>query len=278
MTQFEAPAGRSPEPEPTARALEAGGVAARQIECGRVGVSHLALNDAVELVLGWVLENRVSAPLGRGVHLVNAWTVVLAERDQRLAEALMPPAINLPDGTPIVWNARLRSHHVPRERVRGPQFFLDVLDRGREFDVSHYFLGSTPETLARLNAKVSSRLPGVRIAGFDSPPFRPLSEEELSSQDSRIIASGAEIIWVGLGTPKQDLETERLASSIPAIAAAVGAAFDFTAGTIATAPAWMRDHGLEWVHRLVSEPRRLWRRYLIGNAQFIRIATRKPVP
>lgn len=113
------------------------------------------------------------------------------------------------------------------------------------------------------------------LAGAESPPFRDLTDDERREQDDRIQASRADIVWVGLGTPKQDFEAERLAEALPLLAAAVGAAFDFTAGTVKPAPAWMQRSGLEWAHRLASEPRQLWRRYLIGNARFVSIALRR---
>jgi N-acetylglucosaminyldiphosphoundecaprenol N-acetyl-beta-D-mannosaminyltransferase len=116
--------------------------------------------------------------------------------------------------------------------------------------------------------------PGIEIVGTYSPPFRALSDEEFADQDRMITESGAEIVWVGLGTPKQDVECKRMAASIPVTAVAVGAAFDFTAGTLETAPAWMRKAGIEWLHRLSSEPKRLWKRYLFGNTRFLYSAIR----
>jgi N-acetylglucosaminyldiphosphoundecaprenol N-acetyl-beta-D-mannosaminyltransferase len=113
------------------------------------------------------------------------------------------------------------------------------------------------------------------LAGAESPPFRDLTDDEKREQDERIRASGADIVWVGLGTPKQDFEVERLVETMPVLAAAVGAAFDFTAGTVKPAPEWMQRNGLEWAHRFASEPRRLWRRYLIGNVEFVRAAGRR---
>jgi N-acetylglucosaminyldiphosphoundecaprenol N-acetyl-beta-D-mannosaminyltransferase len=153
--------------------------------------------------------------------------------------------------------------------VYGPDLFLDVFARGQDVGLRHYLLGSTPEVLDALQRELRRRFPLARIAGACSPPFRPLSPGELHDQQQDILASGADIVWVGLGTPKQDVHAAELASSLPVVCAAVGAAFDFVAGHKPQAPGWMRRGGLEWTFRLGCEPRRLWRRYLFGNARFV---------
>jgi N-acetylglucosaminyldiphosphoundecaprenol N-acetyl-beta-D-mannosaminyltransferase len=140
--------------------------------------------------------------------------------------------------------------------------------------MKHFLLGSTDEVLALIRTNVESSYPGTLIVGAESPPFRAPTASELEEQDSRIAASDADIVWVGLGTPKQDIEVKRLAGSLPVVAVAVGAAFDFTAGTLKPAPKWVRQIGIEWSHRLVLEPRRLWKRYLFGNTRFLLAAAR----
>lgn len=206
---------------------------------------------------------------GRHVHLANAYTVALADKSSDYRDVLGRPAINFPDGKPISWISVL-SRHAPRlKQVRGPRLFLDTIDIGRTSGVKHFLLGSTPDVLAALEKNLKSKFPGVIIAGTESPPFRPLDEGELDQQDRRIRESGAEIVWVGLGTPKQDFEAKRLALRLPVVAVAIGAAFDFAAGSAREAPNWMSAFGLEWVFRLACEPRRLWRRYLFGNVRFL---------
>jgi N-acetylglucosaminyldiphosphoundecaprenol N-acetyl-beta-D-mannosaminyltransferase len=143
------------------------------------------------------------------------------------------------------------------------------MDHGRVAGLKHYLLGSTNDRLEAMEAVLVAAHPGVVIAGMASPPFRELTEEERIVQARNIRASGADIVWVGLGTPKQDIEAERLAIELGIPAVAVGAAFDFTAGAVREAPRWCRAIGLEWAYRLWREPRRLWRRYLIGNPQFV---------
>jgi len=211
---------------------------------------------------------------GRGahVHLANAYTVSLADSSPEYRSTLAAPAINFPDGKPIGWASTLRGQSPALRQVRGPQLFLDVFDAGRAHGVKHFLLGSTPEVLASLELVLADRFPGVLIVGVESPPFRKLSVEELAEQDDRIRGTHADIVWVGLGTPKQDVEAQRLAGSLPVVAIAIGAAFDFAAGSIPPAPAWMTAVGIEWVYRFAREPRRLWKRYVFGNARFLKAA------
>lgn len=211
---------------------------------------------------------------GRHVHLANAYTVALADKSAEYREVLAQPALNFPDGRPIGWVSAI-CRQVPRlSQVRGPQLFLDAFDVGRTSGVKHFLLGSTPDVLLALETNLRAKYPGVLIVGTESPPFRPLGVDEVDDQDRRISQSGADIVWVGLGTPKQDFEVQRLANKLPVIAIAVGAAFDFAAGSAPEAPKWMTLVGLEWVFRLCCEPRRLWKRYLFGNVRFLASALR----
>ncbi|MEJ2579442.1 MAG: WecB/TagA/CpsF family glycosyltransferase [Kineosporiaceae bacterium] len=208
---------------------------------------------------------------GVDVHLCNAYTLALADRDPVLRDLLVTAAVNFPDGKSVVWANQLlhRGREVPGNRVYGPDLFLDVLDTGQDAGLRHYLLGGSPEVLAELRAQIARRFPRAEVVGAESPPFRERDAAELAAQDARIRASGAQLVWVGLGTPKQDREVARLAATVPGVHLAVGAAFDFVAGAKRQAPGWLQEHGLEWVFRLVSEPRRLWRRYLFGNTRFL---------
>lgn len=213
---------------------------------------------------------------GRHVHLANAYTVALADKSLDYRAVLASPALNFPDGKPIGWVSALRRHSPRLKQVRGPQLFLDVFDQGRAHSVKHFLLGSTPQVLSLLELELAARFPGIEIVGSESPPFRKLTAAELQSQDARVRATGAQIVWVGLGTPKQDMEAQRLADELPVVAVAVGAAFDFAAGTLRPAPQWMTTIGFEWVYRFICEPRRLWRRYVFGNLRFLRAALAPP--
>ena len=213
---------------------------------------------------------------GVDVHLCNAYTLALADKDERLRRVLRDATLNFPDGMSVVWANRLRHRaaDLPRERVYGPDLFRDVFEHGQPAGLRHYLLGSTPDVIADLHAALLRSFPEAQIVGSESPPFRPLNAAETAEQRARIEASGAEVVWVGLGTPKQDFEAARMAGEISAVFVAVGAAFDFVAGHKRQAPRWMQRHGLEWLFRLASEPRRLWKRYVFGNARFLRAAVR----
>jgi len=204
------------------------------------------------------------------VHLVNAYTIALASESDDYRECLQEPAVNLPDGKPLAWASKLFGQNPVARQVRGPQLFLDTFDVGQSAGVKHFLLGSTQDVLLKLQQNLLKRFPDAQIAGMESPPFRSLTPEEYAAQDARIVNSGAQIVWVGLGTPKQDFEARRLVDATGLLAVAVGAAFDFAAGTTREAPSWVQRVGFEWMFRLLSEPRRLWRRYLVGNFVFVR--------
>lgn len=226
------------------------------------------VNAAAEGVIAHAMGNHG----GAHVHLLNAYSVALADKDVAFRGSLVDSAINFPDGKPVSWVSQLRKDRQPLQQVRGARFFLRTFEVGQAAGVKHFLLGSTPETLDQLEANLLNRFPQAEIVGTHSPPFRKLSDSELSQQDAMIAASGAHIVWVGLGTPKQDFEAARLSKSLPVTAAAVGAAFDFVAGTVKEAPELMTRLGLEWLYRFAREPRRLWKRYVFGNVRFVRSA------
>ncbi|MDQ0031446.1 WecB/TagA/CpsF family glycosyltransferase [Arthrobacter bambusae] len=234
-------------------------------ELAGVPLVQASLRDATEELCR--LAKVQGRPRGFSFHLVNAYTVALAHRDDRYAKLLATSTANFPDGKPLTWWKPRSGKRL--QQVRGPRLFEEVMNVGRESDVRHFLLGATEETLSQLEASLQARHPGVNIVGSFSPPFRTMTQDEIRHQDKAIADSSAEIVWVGLGTPKQDWEVERIASELPVLAVAVGAAFDFSAGTKRRAPEWISKLGFEWLFRLLSEPRRLWRRYLIGNLVFL---------
>lgn len=224
------------------------------------------------------------APAGSDVHLCNAYTLALGDRDPALLRTLRSAFLNLADGQPVVWANQLlhRGTALPRRRVYGPDLMLDVFSMSQGTGLRHYLLGSTPEVLAALQRELRRRFPRAVLAGSCSPPFRSLTAQELRDQEEDIRARGADIVWVGLGTPLQDHRAAELSAALPVVTVAVGAAFDFIAGSKRQAPSWMQQGGLEWLFRLGCEPRRLWRRYLFGNARFVggvvRQAALRPAP
>src|SRR5664280_90903 len=206
---------------------------------------------------------------GRAVHLCNANTLSLALRDPELQHRLNQGNLNLPDGMPLIWvGRRLGLDHLDG-RVYGPDLMLATMDRGRDLGLRHYLHGSTDEVLTVLEAELRRRLPGVDIVGSDAPPFRELTAEEEFALEQRLVGLRPDIVWVGLGTPKQDAFAHQFRRRVPSTFVAVGAAFDFISGAKRQAPVWMQKRGLEWAYRLASEPRRLGRRYLVGNARFV---------
>lgn len=214
----------------------------------------------------FIIARTQSSQNGSDFHFLNAYSIALTESNRLYRECLNRSSYNFPDGKPISILSRLGKSRL--DQVRGPALFESVMNRGRSTHVRHYLLGSTPETLNKLQHSLERRYPGVEIVGVFSPPFRALLPAEQLAQDEKIRASKADIVWVGLGTPKQDFEAARLgAEGLNAIA--VGAAFDFSAGTKSEAPAWVTKIGFEWLYRFASEPRRLWKRYLIGNFVFL---------
>lgn len=226
------------------------------------------LDQAVTRTLDDALSRRSAH-----VHFANAWSIALADGDRELREAFRT-GLNYPDGKPVVWAMhwlRGRGGTARPVRVDGPTFFERTLEEGVDRQVRHYFFGSTPETLQKLEANVRARYPGVDIVGVSSPPFKELTPDDLAFELSKIEASKPHIVWVGLGTPKQDKTASLLEPQYPGIFACVGAAFDYTAGNLRQTPQWMQDAGLGWLFRFAQEPRRLWRRYVYGNAKFIRI-------
>lgn len=205
------------------------------------------------------------------VHLVNAYTLALADSDPEYAQLLSSDSINFPDGRPLSVVSKMMGQRPPLQQVRGPKLFLDVFDVGRNYGVKHYLLGSSTQVLEKLQHNLLRRFPGCQIVGVESPPYRVLSAEELKAQDERITRVRPDIVWVGLGTPKQDREAKRIAQTTGIMSIAVGAAFDFAAGEVREAPGWMTKLCLEWLFRFCTEPRRLWRRYVFGNLKFLQI-------
>lgn len=218
-----------------------------------------------------VLDQR-SADGAVVVAVCNVHSVMSARRDPVLAEALSNAHIATPDGVPIVWTLR-RTANPDQQRVYGPDLMRHALTQSAGRGWKHYFYGSTPETLAALEARVAEFAAAADVVGSYSPPFRPSTPEEDAADAARILATDANIIWVGLGMPKQELWMHRMSEQLPGtVILGVGAAFDFIAGITKQAPPWMQRAGLEWLFRLSQEPRRLWRRYVWNNPAFAVLA------
>lgn len=205
------------------------------------------------------------------VHLCNAYTLSLVDSDARLAAALERAHLNLPDGAPVAWFGRA---HGVRGPVRGPLLVTEVAEAGRPHGLRHYFYGGAEGVAQQLGRVLEGRFAGLQVAGAESPPFADPSPEVVSGAGERMTAAGADIVWIGLGTPRQDYVVPMLADHVSVPVIPVGAAFDFLTGRVQEAPRFLHGSGLEWTYRLAREPRRLWRRYLLGNPRFVASALR----
>lgn len=234
------------------------------------GLAVLDLDSAVERLL-----DAARARTRLRVHFCTVHSLVEASADPKLAAVFASSGLVAMDGMPLVWVARLRGQHAA-ERVCGPDVMLALCDRGRADGLRHFFMGGrrgVPELLAR---RLADRYPGLQVVGTVSPPFRAPSMEEDRELVDRINAAAPDVVWIGLGSPKQEFWAAEHESRLhnPLILP-VGAAFDFHSGRVRRAPRWMQRAGLEWVFRLAAEPGRLWRRYVVTNGRFAYLLLRE---
>jgi exopolysaccharide biosynthesis WecB/TagA/CpsF family protein len=223
--------------------------------------TYAGVVDAVIAAVRWRIPSIVS------LHAAHA--VVTASDDPKLNERVNDFQIVAPDGQPVRWALNWLHRTGLRDRVYGPELTLRLCQRAAEEGVAIYLYGSSPEVIEALCDRLPKKYPGLIIAGAESPPFRALSEEEDAEMVHRINDSGAGIVFIGLGCPKQDHFAYEHRQSIEGVQVCVGAAFDFHAGNKKVAPPWMQKRGLEWLFRLSQEPGRLWQRYLVTNTLFV---------
>jgi len=210
----------------------------------------------------------------RVVCICNAHSLVTARIDRDFADVLARAETCMADGAPVAWMLR-RLGHSDQQRINGPDLMWRYCEWAAANGESIYLYGGAEATLSALQVRLISAFPGLVIAGAASPPFRPISVEEDAAAVAIINASGAGTVWVSLGCPKQEFWMDSHRGQVNATMVGVGAAFDYHAGTVRRAPAWAQRAGLEWLHRLASEPRRLWRRYLFTNTYFVFAAIRQ---
>jgi N-acetylglucosaminyldiphosphoundecaprenol N-acetyl-beta-D-mannosaminyltransferase len=207
----------------------------------------------------------------------NVHSVMTSRKDAAVRAALLSADVVTPDGMPLVWILRRRGQPA-QERVYGPDLMALALPHGVARGWRHFLFGTTDETLDRLETSAEQLAPGVQIVGRFAPPFRPFTQAEDEHIVEAIRASGANVVWVGLGMPKQELWIQRVRDRLPGVSLlAVGAAFDLLSGTVPQAPDWVQKRGLEWAYRLWREPRRLWRRYLFNNPAFVCLVTAESI-
>lgn len=226
-------------------------------------IDAVTWDEALEAIARWA-----DAGESRQVCICNVHVVATARKDQELSEALKEADMATPDGMPLAWLLR-QEGFIDQERINGPDFMARYCELAARTGRLVFFYGSTEETLEKLQDRLLRMFPGLRIAGMHSPPFRPISSEEDEIDVREINASGASVVFVGIGCPKQELWMAQHKGRVKAVMIGVGAAFDFHAGTVKRAPVWMQERGLEWLYRLMSEPRRLWKRYLTTNMIFV---------
>jgi N-acetylglucosaminyldiphosphoundecaprenol N-acetyl-beta-D-mannosaminyltransferase len=237
-----------------------------------VPVSATTLDRALDLVEEWVAEGERSFVTFTGVH-----GVMECQSDPELLRIHNEAGIVAPDGMPMVWSSRMAGVK-DVTRVYGPDFMLAMAERAAAKGYRSFFYGGKEGVADQLAASLSERFPGFQVAGTWCPPFRPLTDEERDEVVAAIDGSAADLVWVGLSTPKQErwMDEFRPLLKAPALLG-VGAAFDIHSGNLRQAPPMLQKVGLEWAYRLAMEPKRLWRRYLSNNPRFVwALARRRP--
>jgi len=243
----------------------------RKDEVKRVSVlgsnySLLSREGCHSLLLG-----RAQAGQGGYVCVSNVHTTMMGYWDSHYRTITNESLLSVPDGLPLVWAMNSLTEG-GQDRVRGPSLMRDLVDKGRTENLKHFLFGGSPQALKSLKEKLEKEYPGAEIVGEESPPFKPfekITKEELLAQAERINATGAQLVWVGLGAPKQELWMYAQRNSIKGVMLGVGAAFDLLSGRIPEAPALMQALGLEWLYRFWQEPGRLWKRYVFNNPAFL---------
>lgn len=228
-----------------------------------VNIAVTNMQDTVNLIVSQIDELK-----GKFICLSNVHTTVMSDKDEEYRKIQNAAFLALPDGSPLALVQRLRGYK-GAEQVAGPDLMPALWKATENTHISHYFYGSTRDTIDALEKGLKTKYPGLKIAGMEAPPFRPLTEEEDEEAVKRINESGAAIVWVGLGAPKQERWMYEHRDRINALMLGVGAGFDFHAGTVKRAPSWMRNHYLEWLYRLIQDPKRLWKRYVETNGKFV---------
>jgi N-acetylglucosaminyldiphosphoundecaprenol N-acetyl-beta-D-mannosaminyltransferase len=226
-------------------------------------IDAVTLDEAAARIIQWA-----HARESRTICACNVHSVMTATRSHALRQAINGADLTTPDGLPLAFALRLMGHSHQR-RVAGPDLMLECCRRAEHSGLHVMLYGSTEGTLSRLESELRRMFPALTLVESISPPFRGLSDDEDQAVVERINDCAPHLIFVGLGCPKQEIWMHTHHGRVNAPMVGVGAAFDFHAGAVRRAPEWMRHMGLEWLHRLVSEPRRLWRRYLIDSPLFL---------
>ena len=229
-----------------------------------VGISALSMQSAVEQTEELLDRGETGYICVTGVH-----GIIEAQSDDAFRNILNKSFLSTPDGMPTVWLGHLHGFK-DMTRVYGPDFMLNLCKSSVARGYRHFLYGGRPGIAEELRGELIRRYPGLQIVGTYTPPFRPLNAQEEDGLRAQLAESQADILWCGLSTPKQERFMAAYNGRLPVkLMVGVGAAFDLLSGNLAEAPDWMKKSGLQWLYRLIKEPKRLWRRYLINNPRFI---------
>jgi N-acetylglucosaminyldiphosphoundecaprenol N-acetyl-beta-D-mannosaminyltransferase len=227
-----------------------------------VPIAVTNLEHASRIIEGWSEDD-----IGRFVCMRDVASLMTIIDDPALSEIHKQAAMITPDGLPITLLGRLRG--IPVERTCGPDLIDTLCERSVESGLSHYFYGGKEGVAKKLAENFELKYPGIKIAGYECPPFRSIDQQSDPEAVQRIKASGADIVWIGISSPKQDVWMLQHHEHLSQTLIGVGAAFDFHAGEVKRAPKWIQKAMLEWLYRFAREPGRLWRRYLILAPRFV---------
>ncbi|HET6145863.1 MAG TPA: WecB/TagA/CpsF family glycosyltransferase [Candidatus Acidoferrales bacterium] len=230
-----------------------------------IGVSAVQIGDVVECMQDWIAQRDACHTIAvTGMH-----GIMEAHHDAAFKDRLKRASLVVPDGMPLVWLARLKGHDL-RRRVYGPELMMSFCEISAQKGYRHFLYGGVPGVAEKLAVELVNRFPGLVIAGAYSPPFRPVTSEEDAEMMKMVSAAQPDVLWVGLSTPKQErwMDEHHNLLTVPVLVG-VGAAFDIHSGIKKQAPVWMRENGLEWFFRLIQEPKRLWRRYILYGSEFL---------
>jgi exopolysaccharide biosynthesis WecB/TagA/CpsF family protein len=235
-----------------------------------VQVSATTYDQAEAVIIEAARQRRGAVVTHMPVH-----GLITAATDAKYRECVNRFDIIAPDGQPVRWALNKFHDAGLDDRCYGPELMIRLCRRAAEQHIGVYLYGSTPEVIEKLSRRLLELCPGLKIAGSESPPFRPLSDAERQEVVGRINDSGAGLVFIGLGCPRQDYFAGQTKNEIHAVQLCVGAAFDFHAGNKKMAPAWMQRMSLEWLFRLTHEPGRLWKRYLVTNSIFLMLCAKR---
>ena len=234
-------------------------------KCNILGVNIAAIN--MDLLLDFVTRN-IKELSGKYICVTNVHATIMAYDDPTYREVQNGAVLSIPDGGPLSTYGRKHGFN-EMARTTGPDFFNEIIKISEENGYKHYFYGSTEETLNKLKNKLLEKYPKLNIVGLYSPPFRKLTTDEDAKIIDNINIVNPDFVWVGLGAPKQEIWMSEHKDKVKGLMVGVGAAFDYYAGNIKRAPMWMQKLNLEWLYRLIQDPKRLFTRYLYTNTKYL---------